>query len=203
VLEATGGNIVVSRLRKEVQPSPKGYEETHPSRPPAGWQPDGGRDMADTELTKEQERLAAEYGKLQERYTLLGGYGLEAEAKRILQGLGFRESDFQRATDELSGGWLMRIALSKILLQSPDLLLLDEPSLGLAPLMVNEIYDIIRRFNTESKTSVLLVEQNLPMALRVADYLYILSNGEVVYESTPDHLRSNDEVKARYIGVSG
>jgi ATP-binding cassette subfamily F protein 3 len=77
---------------------------------------------------KEQERLAKEYGKLQERYTLLGGYGLEAEAKRILQGLGFKESDFQRATDEMSGGWLMRIALSKILLQSPDLLLLDEPT---------------------------------------------------------------------------
>jgi ATP-binding cassette, subfamily F, member 3 len=76
----------------------------------------------------EQEKLANEYGKLQERYTLLGGYGLEAEAKRILQGLGFKERDFERATDEMSGGWLMRIALAKILLQSPDLLLLDEPT---------------------------------------------------------------------------
>jgi len=77
---------------------------------------------------KEQEKLAMEYGKLQERYTLLGGYGLEAEAKRILRGLGFKETDFERLTDELSGGWLMRIALAKILLQSPDLLLLDEPT---------------------------------------------------------------------------
>ncbi len=77
---------------------------------------------------KEQERLSKEYGKLQERYTILGGYGLEAEAKRILQGLGFREKDFGRQTGELSGGWLMRIALAKILLQSPDLLLLDEPT---------------------------------------------------------------------------
>jgi len=77
---------------------------------------------------KKQERLAREYGKLQERYTLLGGYGLEAEAKRILEGLGFKERDFNRLTDELSGGWLMRIALAKILLQSPDLLLLDEPT---------------------------------------------------------------------------
>ncbi len=77
---------------------------------------------------KEQERLAKEYGRLQERYTILGGYGLEAEAKRILKGLGFEESDFERSSEELSGGWLMRIALAKILLQSPDLLLLDEPT---------------------------------------------------------------------------
>jgi ATP-binding cassette subfamily F protein 3 len=85
-------------------------------------------ELSSIDEPKEQERLAKEYGKLQDRYTLLGGYGLEAEAKRILQGLGFKESDFQRATDELSGGWLMRIALSKILIQSPDLLLLDEPT---------------------------------------------------------------------------
>ena len=85
-------------------------------------------ELSSIEDPKEQERLAKEYGKLQERYTILGGYGVEAEAKQILQGLGFKESDFNRATDELSGGWLMRIALAKILLQSPDLLLLDEPT---------------------------------------------------------------------------
>jgi ATP-binding cassette subfamily F protein 3 len=85
-------------------------------------------ELSSIDNPKTQEKLAKEYGKLQERYTLLGGYGLEAEAKQILNGLGFRERDFNRLTDELSGGWLMRIALSKILLQSPDLLLLDEPT---------------------------------------------------------------------------
>ena len=85
-------------------------------------------ELSSIEDPKEQERLAKEYGKLQERYTILGGYGVEAEAKQILQGLGFKEADLTRATDELSGGWLMRIALAKILLQSPDLLLLDEPT---------------------------------------------------------------------------
>ena len=85
-------------------------------------------ELSTIEDPKKQERLAREYGKLQDRYTVLGGYGLEAEAKRILHGLGFQERDFQRRTDELSGGWLMRIALAKILLQSPDLLLLDEPT---------------------------------------------------------------------------
>lgn len=85
-------------------------------------------ELASMDDPRAQEKLAKEYGKLQERYTLLGGYGLDAEAKQILNGLGFREKDFNRLTDELSGGWLMRIALSKILLQSPDLLLLDEPT---------------------------------------------------------------------------
>lgn len=77
---------------------------------------------------KDQERLAKEYGRLQDRYTFLGGYGIEAEAKQILKGLGFKEGDFNRKTEELSGGWLMRVSLAKILLQSPDLLLLDEPT---------------------------------------------------------------------------
>jgi ATP-binding cassette subfamily F protein 3 len=86
------------------------------------------QELSSIDDPKEQERLAREYGRLQERYMLLGGYGLEAEAKRILSGLGFREGDFSRLTDELSGGWLMRIALGKILLQAPDLLLLDEPT---------------------------------------------------------------------------
>jgi ATP-binding cassette subfamily F protein 3 len=86
------------------------------------------QELASVEDPIEQEKLAKEYGKLQERYTVLGGYGIEAEAKQILQGLGFQERDFNRLTDELSGGWLMRIALSKILLQAPDLLLLDEPT---------------------------------------------------------------------------
>jgi len=86
------------------------------------------QELASVEDPIEQEKLAKEYGKLQERYTVLGGYGIEAEAKQILQGLGFKEGDFNRLTDELSGGWLMRIALSKILLQAPDLLLLDEPT---------------------------------------------------------------------------
>lgn len=85
-------------------------------------------ELSSGEDPQKQEKLAREYGKLQEYFALLGGYGLEAEARRILQGLGFKEKDFYRLTDELSGGWLMRIALAKILLESPDLLLLDEPT---------------------------------------------------------------------------
>jgi branched-chain amino acid transport system ATP-binding protein len=79
---------------------------------------------------------------------------------------------------------------------------MDEPSEGLAPLIVKEVGKIIDQLKPKG-FSILLVEQNLPMALRVADYVYILSNGKMVYESTPDRLRSNDEIKAKYIGVAG
>ena len=74
------------------------------------------------------EALAKAYGNLEERYARRGGYALESQAKAILQGLGFREADFSRSSGELSGGWLMRLALAKILLANPDLLLLDEPT---------------------------------------------------------------------------
>ena len=74
------------------------------------------------------ESLVKAYGELQERYAHQGGYELESQAKAILLGLGFREGDFNRSTEELSGGWLMRLALAKILLANPDLLLLDEPT---------------------------------------------------------------------------
>jgi len=74
------------------------------------------------------ETLARAYGHLEERYARRGGYALESQAKAILQGLGFREADFSRSSEELSGGWLMRLALAKILLANPDLLLLDEPT---------------------------------------------------------------------------
>ena len=76
----------------------------------------------------ERDRLVAEYGRLHDRFSTLGGYSLEFEARRILAGLGFKEGDLDRPTDTFSGGWMMRIALSKLLLAGPDLLMLDEPT---------------------------------------------------------------------------
>jgi branched-chain amino acid transport system ATP-binding protein len=102
----------------------------------------------------------------------------------------------------LSGGEQQMLAIGRALMTNPQLILMDEPSEGLAPLIVKDVGRIISQLK-EKEFSILLVEQNLPMALKVADYLYVLSNGEVVYESTPEQLRSNDEIKAKYIGVAG
>jgi len=102
----------------------------------------------------------------------------------------------------LSGGEQQMLAIGRALMTNPQLLLMDEPSEGLAPLIVREVGKIIDQLKKKG-FSILLVEQNLPMALKVADYLYIMSNGKIMYDSTPEQLRSNDEVKAKYIGVAG
>jgi branched-chain amino acid transport system ATP-binding protein len=88
----------------------------------------------------------------------------------------------------LSGGEQQMLAIGRALMTNPRLILMDEPSEGLAPLIVKEVGKIIYQLKRKG-FSILLVEQNLPMALKIADYLYILSNGEIVYESAPDQLR--------------
>ena len=85
-------------------------------------------DISGAEETDERERLLAEYGRLRERFESLGGYTIESDARTVLTGLGFKERDLGRDASELSGGWLMRLALAKLLLVQPDLLLLDEPT---------------------------------------------------------------------------
>lgn len=100
----------------------------------------------------------------------------------------------------LSGGEQQMLAISRALMTNPDLLLMDEPSEGLAPLLVRELGTVIGRLKA-SGLSILLVEQNLPMALEVADEVYVLSKGRVVYHGTPEGLAGDQEVKQRYLGV--
>jgi branched-chain amino acid transport system ATP-binding protein len=84
----------------------------------------------------------------------------------------------------------------------PSLMLLDEPSLGLAPLLVREIFEVIKRINADEGTSILLVEQNARAALDVADYGYVMENGRVVLDGPADALRENEDIKEFYLGLT-
>ena len=101
---------------------------------------------------------------------------------------------------ELSGGEQQMLAIARALLTGPDLLLLDEPSQGLAPLVVNDVMETIRALKQE-RVSMLLVEQNAEMALQLADRVYVIDHGTVVFEGTPARLRADTTVTATYLGV--
>jgi branched-chain amino acid transport system ATP-binding protein len=100
----------------------------------------------------------------------------------------------------LSGGEQQMLAISRALMARARLMLLDEPSLGLAPLLVQDIFAIIRRINQQEKTTILLVEQNANLALSIADFGYIMENGRVVLDGDAGKLKSNEDVKQSYLG---
>ncbi len=103
--------------------------------------------------------------------------------------------------NKLSGGEQQMLAIGRALMSSPDLVLMDEPTEGLAPLMVREVGRVIEDLRREG-LAILLVEQNLPLALHIADRVHILSRGRIVHSSTPAELRASEEVKSRYLGVT-
>ncbi len=100
-----------------------------------------------------------------------------------------------------SGGELQMLVMGRALMAHPRLLLLDEPSLGLAPLVVREIFEIIRRINEEQGTTIVLVEQNSKMALQIAHYGYVMENGKIVMEGAAGDLRQNPDIKEFYLGM--
>jgi branched-chain amino acid transport system ATP-binding protein len=110
-----------------------------------------------------------------------------------------RERGRNRA-NKLSGGEQQMLAIGRALMTNPDLLLMDEPTEGLAPLIVREVGRVIADLKREG-LSILLVEQNLPLALSVADTVHVLSRGQIVHTSTPQGLMANEDVKSRYLGV--
>lgn len=99
----------------------------------------------------------------------------------------------------LSGGEQQMLAIGRSLMGKPKVLLLDEPSLGIAPILVKEIFEIVKQINKDG-TSVLLVEQNANMALGISDYAYVLENGHIALEGKSKDLRNNDEVRRLYLG---
>jgi branched-chain amino acid transport system ATP-binding protein len=102
----------------------------------------------------------------------------------------------------LSGGEQQMLVIGRALMARPKLMLLDEPSLGLAPLLVQEIYEIIQRINAEQKMAILLVEQNARAALGIANYGYVMENGKVVLGGPAERLRDNEDIKEFYMGLS-
>jgi branched-chain amino acid transport system ATP-binding protein len=110
-----------------------------------------------------------------------------------------RERSRQKG-NQLSGGEQQMLAIARALLANPKIILMDEPSEGLAPIIVDEVGDIILKLKATG-LSVLLVEQNLPLALRVSDYAYVMDRGQIVYEGSAEELSNNPQVQAEYIGV--
>lgn len=101
----------------------------------------------------------------------------------------------------LSGGEQQMLAISRALMARPRLLLLDEPSLGLAPIIVRRIFEIVQKINEESNTTIFLVEQNANLALKVAHRGYVMENGLISLTATADSLMANEEVKKAYLGM--
>jgi branched-chain amino acid transport system ATP-binding protein len=102
----------------------------------------------------------------------------------------------------LSGGEQQMLAIGRALMARPKLMLLDEPSLGLSPLLVREIFGIIKEINEKEKTTILLVEQNARVALSISSYGYIMENGKVVLDGETDKLANNEDVKEFYLGMT-
>ncbi|MGM0508468.1 MAG: ABC transporter ATP-binding protein [Fusobacteriota bacterium] len=100
----------------------------------------------------------------------------------------------------LSGGEQQMLAMGRALMSSPKLLLLDEPSMGLAPLLIRDIFDIIKKINKEKGITILLVEQNAHMALKIADRAYVIETGKVVMNGTAKEIREDESVREAYLG---
>ena len=151
--------------------------------------------MEEAEHCADPDRL----GELHERLIAIDAYTAPARAARILVGLGFDEEMQGRPLDSYSGGWKMRVALAALLFSEPDLLLLDEPSMGLAPKLIAQIFNIITEINKQG-TTVLLVEQNASQALRRAHRGYVLETGHVVKTGLGTDLLNDPAVRAAYLG---
>jgi len=120
---------------------------------------------------------------------------------RVIRYFPILEERAKQLAGTLSGGEQQMLAIARGLMSRPKLLMLDEPSLGLAPILVKEIFNIIKTINDEG-TTILLVEQNANMALKIADFGYVLETGRIVLSDTTENLMENDDVKEFYLGVA-
>ena len=141
-------------------------------------------------LAVEENLVVAERGRART------GWGLERVYTMFPR---LRERRFQRAKT-LSGGEQQMLAIGRALMTNPDCLIMDEPSEGLAPIIIQSLWEAIGHLKREGM-SILLVEQNAHLALKLVDHVNIVSKGRVVYAASPDELRANDEIRSRYLGI--
>ncbi len=149
------------------------------------------------------EDLTADENILMGAYTRDDAAGVRRDHELVFDYFPRLKDRRRQLAGYLSGGEQQMLAISRALMARPKIMLLDEPSLGLAPMLVKEIFAIIRKINQEEKTTVLLVEQNANLALSIADFGYIMENGRIVLDGESDKLKTNEDVKRFYLGTGG
>jgi len=148
------------------------------------------------------EHLSAEENLLVGAFSRSSAQKVKADLKTVYGYFPRLEELKKNTAGYLSGGEQQMLVIGRAMMAAPKLMMLDEPSLGLAPMIVEQIYDIIRKFNRERSTSILLVEQNVRVALNTAHYGYVMENGRVVLDGSADYLKGRGDVKEFYIGIS-
>ena len=140
---------------------------------------------------------------------LIVGAHIQSDRQRMAAGIDRVYEYFPRLRERravqagyLSGGEQQMLVIGRALMSDPRVILLDEPSLGLAPMLVEEIFQIVQRLNRERKLTVLLVEQNATLALAIADHGYVMETGRIVLEGSADQLRDNADIKEFYLGLT-
>ncbi len=144
-------------------------------------------------LTVEDELMAG-------GYIVRHRYNLNQELKRVYHFFPKLKTLRNQTSGYLSGGEQQMLVIGRALMSHPKLVMLDEPSLGLAPLLVGEIFGIVRAINQEEKVSILIVEQNAVAALGLAEYGYVMENGRMVLDGSSRQLKENEDVKEFYLG---
>ena len=135
-------------------------------------------------------------------YTRTDRKGIKDDIDRILERFPILNERRNQQAGYLSGGEQQMLAIGRALMSRPKLLMLDEPSLGLSPLLTNDIFHIIKEINEKDGVTILLVEQNVNMALRYSHFAYLMENGRIVRADKPEVLREDEDVKEFYLGIA-
>jgi branched-chain amino acid transport system ATP-binding protein len=149
------------------------------------------------------EHLTVEENLLTGAYTRRNGRSVTADLERVYGYFPRLVARRGVMAGYISGGEQQMVAIGRALMARPTLMLLDEPSMGLAPMLVAEIFDIVKRLNQEERVAVLLAEQNAAMALRVARYGYVMENGRIVLDGDARTIGENEDIKEFYLGLTG